>query len=387
MDKKIPMLVGITLALMLSACTPVGPHGPAPSSNGEEEAAQSTPEEEENSFPYETEVIATGVNVPWEVDFLPDGRMLFTERPGQLRMITDGTIMEEPLISFSAPFSDEGEGGLLGLAIDPDFENNSYVYVYHSYKKEEDIANRVLRLIIDGQEASIDKVLIDDIPGGVNHNGGRIKIGPDRLLYVTTGERYEPDMAQNSGEWGGKILRIGLDGSIPSDNPISGSPVYSLGHRNAQGLAWHPETGVMYSSEHGQSNLDELNIIEKGGNYGWPLIEGDEAADGLIRSVAHSGSETWAPSGMTFVSEGPWKNSLLVGGLRGEQVLRFDLSNNRVEQSVGLIPEVLYEGEWGRIRSINEGPDGTLYILTNNRDGRGIPSADDDQIIALKPLY
>ncbi|WP_239004512.1 PQQ-dependent sugar dehydrogenase [Paenibacillus tepidiphilus] len=337
-----------------------------------------------SEFPYTAEVLVTGLDVPWELAVAPDGRILLTERSGSLRVIENGKLRQTPLLTLMEPFVSEGEGGLLGLALDPDFLENHYAYVYHSYRGEDNaVLNRVLRLRLGSSQADIDKVLLDGIPGERNHNGGRIKFGPDGYLYITTGERYEPDLAQEQDSLGGKILRIAADGSIPEDNPWPGSPVYSWGHRNAQGLAWQPDTGVLYSSEHGQSAHDEINIIEPGANYGWPVIQGSESGDGLQPPVLHSGDETWAPSGMTFITRGPWAGELLVANLAGEQVLHISPEGEDGQPSV----KELFRGEWGRIRNITEGPDGTLYLLTNNRDGRGEPGGEDDRLIALKPAW
>ena len=178
-------------------------------------------------LPYEIEIVAEGLNVPWELVIAEDGRIFFTERPGQIREIRDGKVMEEPLLSLPAPFISEGEGGLLGLALDPDFKTNSYMYTYHTYKDNGEMKNRVLRLVVKDNQASIDKVILDGIVGDTNHNGGRIKIGPDGMLYITAGDRYKPDLAQDQTSMGGKIFRIHPDGSIPDDNPLEGSPVYS----------------------------------------------------------------------------------------------------------------------------------------------------------------
>ena len=332
--------------------------------------------------PYDLEVVAEGLNVPWEMVIAEDGRIFFTERPGQIREIRNGKVMEEPLLSLPAPFISKGEGGLLGLALDPEFKTNNYMYTYHTYEDNGQTKNRVLRLVVEKNQARIDKVILDGIVGDTNHNGGRIKIGPDGMLYITAGDRYKPDLAQDKTSMGGKIFRIHTDGSIPEDNPIKGSPVYSYGHRNPQGLAWHPETGDLYSSEHGQSAHDELNLIEAGKNYGWPIIEGDETEEGMQSPVAQSATETWAPSGMTFVSKGIWKNQLLVANLRGMQVLKveFDQSGKQVK---GI--ESLFKEKYGRIRNIIEAPDGSLYMMTNNRDGRGKPTEKDDRIIRLIP--
>ncbi|WP_017689947.1 PQQ-dependent sugar dehydrogenase [Paenibacillus sp. PAMC 26794] len=348
------------------------------SASGDESGAQG-----EVGIPYQASVLVEGMNAPWEIVSVPDGRMFVTERPGAIRIIEDGKLVSEPLIEFSAPFNEEGEGGLLGLAADPDFEENGYLYAYHSYLEGDDIANRVLRLKVNDGKAVIDQELLGNIPGGTNHNGGRIKIGPDKLLYFTTGERYEPELSQNEDSLGGKILRIGLDGSIPADNPWPNSPVYSMGHRNAQGLAWNPDNGYLYSTEHGQRNHDEINRIVAGENYGWPEVEGDDDDNGAYQApLAHSGNDTWAPSGVAFVEEGPWAGSLIAANLRGEQLLKVTLSEDgtQVEKV-----EPIFEDEWGRIRNVSAGEDGKLYVLTNNRDGRGSPRDGDDKLILLTP--
>ena len=351
------------------------------SKESEEETVVRQPNVNEKQ-PYEVEVIAEGLNVPWEMVIAEDGRIFFTERPGQIREIRDGRVVEEPLLSLSAPFISEGEGGLLGLALDPDFQTNHQMYTYHTYEDKGEIKNRVLRLVMEENRAKIDKVILDGIVGDTNHNGGRIKFGPDGMLYITAGDRYKPDLAQDQKSMGGKIFRIHPDGSIPDDNPIEGSPVYSYGHRNPQGLAWHPETGDLFSSEHGQSAHDEINLINAGKNYGWPIIEGDETKEGMQSPIAQSATETWAPSGMTFVSKGQWKNQLLVANLRGMQVLKIELdqSGKQVQKM-----ESLFKDEYGRIRNIIEAPDGSLYMMTNNRDGRGKPTEKDDRIIRLVP--
>ncbi|WP_339299903.1 PQQ-dependent sugar dehydrogenase [Paenibacillus sp. FSL R5-0623] len=348
------------------------------STSGSESGAQA-----ETVIPYQASVLVEELNAPWEIVSVPDGRIFVTERPGAIRVIEDGKLASEPLIEFSAPFNEEGEGGLLGLAADPDFEENGYLYAYHSYLEGNDIANRVLRLKVNDGKAVIDQELLGNIPGGTNHNGGRIKIGPDKLLYITTGERYEPELSQNKDSLGGKILRIGLDGSIPADNPWPNSPVYSMGHRNAQGLAWNPDNGYLYSTEHGQRNHDEINRIVAGENYGWPEVEGDDDDNGAYQApLAHSENDTWAPSGVAFVEEGPWAGSLIAANLRGEQLLKVTLSEDgtQVEKV-----EPLFEDEWGRIRNVSAGEDGKLYVLTNNRDGRGSPRDGDDKLIVLTP--
>lgn len=335
---------------------------------------------------FEIRLIAEGLNVPWEFVQAEDGKMYFTERPGILRVLENGSVRNEPLLEVPAPFLSRGEGGLLGLALDPEFTTNGYAYVYHTYEENAETLNRVLRLHIEEDQATIDKVLIDRIPGSSNHNGGRLRIGPDGMLYITTGDKSDAMLAQDQESLAGKILRIKLDGSIPEDNPVQDSPIYSWGHRNPQGLAWDLTSGQMYSSEHGASAHDEINVIEAGANYGWPLIQGDEAAsdessEELRTPLLHSGQDTWAPSGMELIQAGPWKGKLVVAGLRGEGLLLME------PQEAGTTPaaELRFEGEWGRIRGVMEGKDGTIYIWTNNRDGRGSPTDQDDRLLALVP--
>lgn len=338
---------------------------------------------EPHSFPYQITTVATHLDVPWEMDIAPDGRIFFTERPGRVRVIQQGRLVKQPVISFQAPFISEGEGGLLGLVLDPDFANNHYLYVYQTYVENGERKNRVLRLKEQQNRAEVDRVLIDGLPGASNHNGGRIKIGPDRMLYITAGDRYDPPLAQDQKSLGGKILRIHLDGSIPKDNPFPNSPVYSFGHRNPQGLAWHPVTKQLYSSEHGQTAHDEINLIRPGANYGWPLIQGNQTIAGMHKPLLHSGFETWAPSGMTFVQSGPWKHHLLVATLRGERLLKIRLKGTNNDQIANV--ETLFHEQFGRIRNVYQGADGSLYLMTNNRDGRGTPKKGDDRIIQLIP--
>jgi glucose/arabinose dehydrogenase len=327
--------------------------------------------------PYTAEIVAQQLDVPWAIDFAPDGRLFVTERPGTIRVWERGRLLPEPVISFPPPFVSTGEGGLLGLAVDPGFTANHYLYVYHTYAEQGTLYNRVVRLRERNNRATVERVLIDRIPGGRIHNGGRLKIGPDGKLYITTGDAGVPERAQDPFSLAGKILRLNLDGSIPADNPFPGSPVFSWGHRNPQGLAWSPDTGTLYSSEHGSSANDEINLINPGANYGWPVIQGSQQARGMRAPLLYSGETTWAPAGMAFVTQGPWRGRLLVAALRGEQLLLVNLDTREVEG--------LYQGRFGRIRDVVEAKDGSLYILTSNRDGRGDPRPDDDKIIMLRP--
>lgn len=271
----------------------------------------------------------------------------------------------------------------MGIALDPNYSQNHYIYVMHSYSDNNKILNRVIRLLERNNTLSIDKILLDQIPGNQFHNGGRIKVGPDRKLYITTGDAQNPSLSQDTSSLAGKILRLELNGNIPIDNPFPNSPVYSLGHRNPQGLAWS-SNNVLYSSEHGQSSHDEINLIIPGGNYGWPLVQGYEDSNGITiqKPLVYSQEKTWAPSGITFANQGDWKDKLLVANLRGQQLLVMSLNDNKTEV---INIESFFKNNYGRLREVIQGNDGSIYISTSNRDGRGNPNEFDDKILRLIP--
>lgn len=334
------------------------------------------------------EVLARGLETPWAIAFAPDGRIFISERSGRVRVIKDGKLQKEPWIEIDV--YESGEAGLLGLALDPAFEHNRFIYVAYTYRdNDRRIKNRLVRLREEPATGKglVDKVLLDGGAGNNNHDGGRVKFGPDGKLYWTLGDAQNTSFAQNVSSLNGKILRLNPDGTIPADNPFPKSPVYSYGHRNPQGLAWQPGSGRLYSTEHGPSGfqgccLDEINLIEPGKNYGWPVIRGDQTREGMVTPVFNSGdSETWAPTGATFVTHGPWAGALLFTGLRGESLYRLVLDPNNPRKVVGF--ERLFVREFGRLRDVAEGPDGALYLLTSNRDGRGRPSAEDDRVLRI----
>lgn len=318
-------------------------------------------------------LIAKKLEIPWAMDFLPDGSIIFTERAGRIRLIDarEG-LLPQPLLKIEE-VAHVGEGGLLGIAVHPEFVKNQLIYVYYTYRDGKELANKVVRFRMEGRVLADKKIIIDGIPGASNHNGGRIKFGPDGFLYITTGDASIQNLAQDKNSLAGKILRLRDDGTIPEDNPFPNSPVYSLGHRNPQGLAWDAR-GRLWATEHGSSATDELNLIEPGKNYGWPSIRGDEKAASFESPVLQSGSETWAPSGAAF-----FKGSVFFAGLRGQSLY---------EAAIGSQPVTLQRHlnkKFGRLRDVVVGPDGFLYIATSNRDGRGAPSVDDDQIIRINP--
>ncbi len=333
------------------------------------------------------EVVANNLTIPWSIDWLPDGTVLFTERNGNLRIIQQGILLEEPLLSLSVGGM---EGGMLGVAVDPKYSENNYVYLYYTYNELLTTKNKLVRYQHSDGKLIEDKILIDGIPGGPFHDGGRIQFGPDGKLYVTTGEAGIPDLAQDMDSLGGKILRINSDGTIPKDNPWKDSPIYSIGHRNPQGIDWD-ESGNLIATEHGPSGWrgiahDEINKIIAGENYGWPDIIGDEKIEGLQNPILHSGEDTWAPSGSEFYYGDKipqWDEKYFVATLRGSHLhmINFDLENNSVTSH-----EKLFQDEFGRLRDVQTGPDGFLYILTSNQDGRGIPKVNDDKILRIVPI-
>ncbi len=320
------------------------------------------------------EIIAENLHIPWEIAFLPNGDLLVTERPGTLKRIG-----KEQKIYIIEGVKHIGEGGLLGLALHPRFSENQWMYLYLTTKNGEGLINRVERYRFERDRLTEKTTIIDNIPGAAYHDGGRIAFGPDGHLYVTTGDSGKSNLAQDISSLAGKILRLKDDGSIPSDNPF-GNAVYSYGHRNSQGLAWG-DTEQLWATEHGRSGilsgLDELNLIEKGKNYGWPEIQGDETKTGMESPITQSGpDETWAPAGIAFLN-----NSFFFGGLRGETLYEAKIVGAR---KVSLIAH--FRQEFGRIRAVVLGPDGYLYITTSNTDGRGEPRAGDDKLIRINPL-
>jgi glucose/arabinose dehydrogenase len=325
---------------------------------------------------------------PWSLVFLPDGRALVSEQPGRIRVIRAGQLREKPYKVFEKlePIS---EGGLLGLAKHPDFPDPPYLYAMYTYQEGEDLYSRVERLRDKGETAIFDRVIAEKIPAYRIHNGGRIQFGPDGMLYISTGDISQPNIAQALDSLAGKILRYTPDGDIPADNPFANSPIYSLGHRNPQGLAWHPQTGDLFSSEHGPSGefglqaKDVINVVEKGGNYGWPLVLG-AANVKPYRDPLIMWPQTTPPSGMAF-----WNGKLYVATLRSEALMRITLQANNNGYEVQAIERLFANpsggGTYGRLRDAVVGPDNALYVLTDNRGGMSRVRLGDDKILRLVP--
>jgi glucose/arabinose dehydrogenase len=380
---RLRILLPLILAAFCAACAAdrSARDDAAPSENGappatleERPAAQDRNGAPANGGPVEVSVIATNLEVPWGLAFLPNGDALFTERDSGrlLKMNASGDIDEIQTL----PTRGYGEGGSLGLAVSPDYERDGYVYAYYTTGED----NRVVRFRL-GEEP---EPILTGIPFNTYHDGGRIAFGPDGMLYIATGDAGDPSTSQDRSSLGGKILRLTPDGNVPEDNPFSNSPVYSYGHRNVEGLAWDEE-GRLYASEFGQNAYDEVNLIEAGENYGWPEVEGEGGESlGYVDPIITWRTSEASPSGAEILKNGTipqWEGDLFVAALRGERLWRLELGpdGNVTGQ------EQLLRGKVGRIRNVVQAPDGSLWITTSNLDGRGSPAPRDDRIIRLGP--
>lgn len=331
------------------------------------------------------ETIAENLSIPWSIDFAPDGRIFFTERTGTLRVIDDGVLLA-PILTLDVS---GGEGGMLGMTLDPDFENNHYIYLYYTYDDFLSVKNKIVRYVEQDNNLIEDKVLLTAIPGASYHDGGRIAFGPDGKLYITTGDAGSAELSQNIDSVAGKILRINSDGIIPVDNPFDGSRVYSYGHRNPQGIAWDA-AGSLIATEHGPSGFrgfahDEVNLIKPANNYGWPEIIGDESKPEMTNPLIHSGDDTWAPSGATFYygdAIPQWTGKYLFASLRGQHIHIIDFNEDYTVND----HKKLLQSQFGRLRDVAVAPDESIYILTSNTDGRGNPTANDDRILRITSI-
>lgn len=336
------------------------------------------------------DTVAENLWVPWSIAFTGTNRILVTERNGNLRVIENGKLIDNPLFHFDDVVS-KGEAGLMGLTLDPEYQTNKYIYVSYAYENNSDVKVKVVRFKDNGRSVSFEKTLLENIPGAGFHDGCRLKFGPDNKLYITTGDAGERDKAQEVDKLNGKILRINSDGSIPDDNPFHSSPVWSYGNRNAQGIAWYPGTDIMYETEHGPSGFDgpgggdEVNIIVKGKNYGWPVVHHKEHMDGMEDPVLEF-TPAVAPAGAMFYKSGvipEFKNNFFFCCLRGEGIIRVIVDENDLSKVLSY--EKMNEINFGRIRDIEEAPDGSIYFCTSNSDGRGSVRDGDDKILRIKP--
>ena len=365
MEKERRLIV-VAVAAVIAASVATAIYAPSQTTLPIPEPGQSS-----NNTRPGVQVLAENLDVPWAIDIAEDGRLFFTERSGRIRVIENGTLLQNPVAFINVEQNDES--GLLGLALHPNFAENHMLYIYHTYSNGSTVLNKVVMLTERDNQIIESQVIIDGIPAADRDDGGRIKFGPDGKLYIATGDARQRELAQNGGSLAGKILRLNPDGTIPEDNPFEGSPVYSYGHRNIQGLAWHPATGELYASEHGDEGNDEINLIRSGANYGWPIEECD--AKRFEKPVVCF-SEAIAPAGMAFAASDRlgYQDDILLATLRAQHL-------RQVELESGIETNVLTG--FGRIRDVVEAPDGSLYLLTSNRDGRAIPNQGDDKILRI----
>ncbi len=340
----------------------------------------------------DTQSIVTGLDTPWEILWGPGDHIWFTERYGRVSRVDPSTGLVDELLVIDE-VHEQSESGLLGMALHPDFTTQPYVYLVYNYLSQGSIKEKLVRYSYNGSILSSPETLMEDIGGAGNHNGSRLLFGEDGKLYMTTGDAVDVSTSQNLGSLNGKILRMNDDGSIPDDNPFEDSYIWTFGHRNPQGLILGPE-GIILSSEHGPSNDDEINIIEKGRNYGWPNVHGfcdgasemDFCNENNVKEPIAAWTPTLAVAGIDFYASDlipEWENSILITTLKEAELYVLTMD----ESETGVIAESRYFNNWwGRLRDICIAPDGRVFISSSERDGRGSPVSGDDRIVEIRPV-
>ncbi|WP_179201935.1 PQQ-dependent sugar dehydrogenase [Streptomyces caniscabiei] len=319
--------------------------------------------------------VAEGLDTPWGLAPLPEGGLLVSSRDGATISSIDEKTGERTELGEVPGVAPAGEGGLMGIAVSPEYASDHMIYAYFTSESD----NRIVRMLYDpekpaGEQLGAPDTILRGIPKGTNHNGGRLAFGPDRMLYASTGERYEGPLAQDKDSLGGKILRMTPEGQPAPGNPFDDSVVYSYGHRNVQGLAWDPEQRL-WASEFGQNTWDELNHIRPGGNYGWPEVEGKGGESGYVDPVAVWSTEEASPSGIAIAEGSVW-----MAGLRGQRLWRVPLDGTKTAAD----PQAFLEGDYGRLRTVVSAGGDKLWLVTSETDGRGSPEDGDDKILELE---
>jgi glucose/arabinose dehydrogenase len=336
---------------------------------------------------YTIDTIATGLTVPWAIVSADTNTMLFNERNGRVRRMRNGHLDPKPLLVLQETDTTK-KMGLLGLCLHPEFKRNQLLYLAYNYNREGSAFLRVVRYRMESDTLIAAHIIIDSIKASQNHTGCRLKFGPDSKLYITTGDADRPINAQNLKSLNGKILRLNEDGTIPPDNPFAGNDtarpeIWSYGHRNPQGIDFEPVTNQLYDSEHGPTGGDEVNKVQAGGNYGWPVIHHAETREGMISPLAEF-TPSIGPSEIVFYTGHAFpelRGTLLMASLRGEAITRINMANSRM-----LTSENLLQHTYGRIRAMVVGPDGYIYFSTSQNDPpEGRPVAGYDMILRMRP--
>jgi len=361
MDKRI-RIAGIVAAIIFAILIWVSPSNPPP-----------IPEPITEYSNESVQILATNLEKPWAIDFADD-KIFVTEKAGLVRVIESGVLLDDPLATLRV--ANVFGGGLLGIAVHPAFDNNHFIYVYYTYEKDGTLWNKILRITELNNKLDAAKTIFDNIPGSVYSNGGIIKFGPDGKLYVGTGSVSDSHGPQDIQSLEGKILRLNDDGTIPNDNPFSDSPVFSFGHMNPKGLGWD-NVGNLFVTEMGPSKNDEINLVQSGGNYGWPEQEcfGNEEFIDPIKCY----DPAIEPGGIVFYYGDKIKleNSLVLASLRASHLFNLEIDEGGVKSQKSILSGV------GRIRDVAVGPDGYLYLITSNTDGKGFPDASDDKLLRI----
>ena len=361
MDKRI-RIGGIIAAIIFAILIWVSPSNPPP-----------IPEPVTEYGNEYVQILATNLEKPWAIGFADD-KIFVTEKVGRVRVIESGILLDDPLATLRT--ANVFDGGLLGIAVHPAFDRNHFIYVYYTYEKDGALWNKILRITESNNKLDAAKTIFDNIPGSVYSNGGVIKFGPDGKLYVGTGSVSDSHGPQDIQSLEGKILRLNDDGTIPDDNPFSNSPVFSFGHMNPKGLGWD-NVGNLFVTEMGPSKNDEINLVQPGGNYGWPEQEcfGNEEFIDPIKCY----DPAIEPGGIVFYYGDKIKleNSLVLASLRASHLFNLEIDEDGVKSQKSILSGL------GRIRDVAVGPDGYLYLITSNTDGKGFPDASDDKLLRI----